>query len=91
MDFGEALEALHHGKKVTREGWNGKGQFIFQMLSTQLARTIEDYFEFRDWNLTPYKGLIVSDTFVIVTKKNIQVGWLASQADMLANDWEIIN
>ena len=29
MDFGKAIEALKAGKKVAREGWNGKGMFLF--------------------------------------------------------------
>jgi hypothetical protein len=37
MDFGKAIEALKQGKLVAREGWNGKGMFIFQRPSDTIS------------------------------------------------------
>ena len=83
MTFGIALELLKKGCKVAREGWNGKGQYI------QLATGIS------------YKlgaGKIVNCThedignkaIAFVGTSGVQMGWLASQADMLAEDWVVI-
>lgn len=80
MNFGEALEALKKGKKVIREGWNGNGIFI--KLHSILA----------DEECTqPY---IVIDTTGLrsenaAAKRGI-VPWLASQTDLLAEDWAIM-
>ena len=78
--FGEAIRRLKVGQKVSRKGWNGKGQYI------QLATGIS------------YKlgaGKIVNCTHEDIGNKaiafigtsGVQMGWLASQADMLAEDW----
>ncbi|ANZ65578.1 hypothetical protein AYR62_15920 (plasmid) [Secundilactobacillus paracollinoides] len=91
MDFGEALEALHHGKKVAREGWNGKGMFIYlesgTLISTDrirnlaLAKSTPDSQKYI--NINPHIDMKAADGSIVV-------GWLASQTDMLANDWEIV-
>jgi hypothetical protein len=77
MNFGQALEHLKNGNKVQRSGWNGKGMFIV------LVRT-DDYFDDEHgFPLDPYLAMkTASDT--------MQPGWLASQADMLADDWQIV-
>ena len=80
MSFGEAIEMVKHGGRVARLGWNGKKQYI------ELATSIS-YFN-------PYKGLvnvehddIGSAAIAFVGTRGVQLGWLASQADMLAEDW----
>ena len=81
--FGEAIRRLKAGQKVARKGWNGKGQYI------QLATGIS------------YKlgaGKIVNCThedignkaIAFVGTSGVQMGWLASQADMLAEDWIVV-
>ena len=81
--FGEAIRRLKVGQKVSRKGWNGKGQYI------QLATGIS------------YKlgaGKIVNCTHEDIGNKaiafigtsGVQMGWLASQADMLAEDWVVV-
>ena len=83
MTFGLAIEVMKKGKKVARKGWNGKGQYI------QLATGIS------------YKlgtGEIVNCTHEDIGNKaiafegtsGVQMGWLASQADMLAEDWIVV-
>ena len=69
MNFGQAVEALKRGEKVSREGWNGKGMHLF----------LEDW---QDLDLT-YQPCIVMFT----AQGTYQPGWLASQADILAEDW----
>lgn len=88
MNFGEALEALRAGKKVSRSGWNGKGMFLILVGGT-------DQVEFRDG--TPYRnsGIAQADIAphidMFTAQGNFQPGWLASQSDMLADDWTIPN
>ncbi len=81
MNFGQAIEALKQCERVTRKGWNGKGMFLF--LATGK--------EFVSENLGEKLPEIVNDVICMKTAQNtISVGWLASQADMLAEDWEVI-
>ena len=80
MNFGKAIEALKEGKRVTRAGWNGKGQYI------ELA-TVYDYFTFDGDGIELKHEDIENKAIAFVGTRGVQIGWLASQADMLANDW----
>jgi hypothetical protein len=83
MNFGLAIEAMKKGKKCRRAGWNGKNQHI------ELASAI---------SYTSPEGTIVNANHEAIGNKaiafcgtsGVQMGWLASQADMLADDWEIV-
>jgi len=79
MNFGEALELLKKGKKVARTGWNGKSQFL----------TLGTEFTYVDCNGKAEAKHETSGTAAIVFHGTIgvQVGWLASQSDMLSEDW----
>lgn len=84
MDFGKALEALKEGKRVKRKGWNGKEQHVvlayMQQCITSSGVSINE----------PEHTDIGSKFLMFVGTSGYQCGWLASQADMLADDWEII-
>lgn len=94
MDFGDAIRALKSGKKVTREGWNGKGMW----LSLSNAGTMELHADgFWSKNNADYARSRPDQCAVVlpcITMKTasgeILMGWLASQTDMLAEDWEVI-
>ena len=79
MDFGEAIKALKEGKKVARKGWNGKGMYLYLADGELLTDAIgDDSFSF-------------TDSVVMKTADDKYcIGWLASQTDMLAEDWEIV-
>lgn len=89
--FGEALEALKQGKKVTRLGWNGKSMYLW----LKPAITIKS-----EWCKDPMLKEIVEanggeaealGTICMKTADNkILTGWLASQTDMLSDDWVIL-
>ena len=79
MDFGQALNALKSGKKVAREGWNGKGMFLF----LEKGRKLSDIFD-------PDSCPCVDSVCMKTAQDTIVVGWLASQTDMLAEDWVIV-
>ena len=86
MNFGLALEAAKKGSKITRRGWNGKGMYVF------LADSVEFH---TDADLSEYwgnvDGVCVLPVLVLRTAKgDLQPGWLASQNDMLADDWEVV-
>lgn len=83
FDFGEAIKYLKDGKRVKRIGWNGKDQFI------ELATAI---------SYTSPSGEVVNSEHDAIGNKaiafngtsGVQMGWLASQADMLAEDWMLV-
>lgn len=83
MNFGLAIEAAKMGKKISRAGWNGKGQYVELGHDFGYSTTdgTSDYAIHQD---------IGSTALVFVGTRGRQVGWLASQADMLADDWYIV-
>lgn len=82
MNFGQAIEELKKGQMVRRSGWNGKGMHIY----------LEGHFHVLLGNGTGvqhtrnYKPVIVMFT----AQGDHQPGWLASQADILSEDWEVV-
>ena len=85
MNFGLAIEAMEKGKKVARRGWNGKGMFLF------LGTDIELHTEADLSCASNLEGGLTLPSIVMKTADDrFCVGWLASQADMLADDWEVV-
>lgn len=81
MSFGEALEAVKNGKKIARKGWNGKGQYVFLIEGMELTEFI----------VKNKLGDFTTGVLAIKTSNDItQVGWLATQTDMLASDWYVL-
>lgn len=84
MTFGDALLVLKQGERVARKGWNGKGMYVF------LAHEA-DFVTDADISAFDQLEVEVADMFVMKTAQDtFQPGWLASQADMLAEDWYIV-
>lgn len=83
MDFGKALEALKNGKKVARTGWNGKKQYI------ELATNIS-YMNASRQIVNCEHDAIGNKAIAFVGTSGVQMGWLASQADMLSEDWVVV-
>lgn len=84
MTFGLAIEAMKKGKKVARAGWNGKNQHI------ELASAIS--YESPDGTVVNAEHEAIGNQAVAFCgTSGVQMGWLASQADMLANDWKVID
>lgn len=82
MNFSKALEYLKEGKKVCREGWNGKKQYI------ELATNIS-YKNAKGKIINTEHEAIGNKAIAFVGTSGVQIGWLASRADMLAEDWEV--
>ena len=83
MNFGEALEILKDGKKVKRKGWNGKRQYI------ELASGIS-YVNANKEVINVEHNEIGNKAIAFVGTSGVQIGWLATQADMLAEDWMLV-
>ena len=80
MDFGEAISAVKAGMRACRKGWNGKNQYI------QLATGIS--YKTADKTIVNCDHEAIGNKAVaFVGTSGVQMGWLASQADMLAEDW----
>ena len=82
MDFGQAIQRLKNGMRVQREGWNGKNQYI------ELATNIS-YKNVKGEVVNAEHEAIGNKAIAFVGTSGVQLGWLASQADMLAEDWRI--
>ena len=86
LSFGLAVEAMKLGKKVARDGWNGKGMFLF-LVSGSTFKV----------NRAPLLGIYPEGTEInyhahidMKTANGTIVPWLASQTDVLADDWCIV-
>ena len=86
FNFGKALELLKEGKKVCRSGWNGKGMFLTlqkgSIVKGNMMRNepAKDFYGDGDVKICPHIDMKSADGSYVV-------GWLASQTDMLADDW----
>lgn len=101
LSFGEALNLLKDGKMVQRAGWNGKDMFIFMRPEDNipldvvvhnvksLPQGVKDFFAIENQNgrdgssqikFTGYLCMKAADGSIVNC-------WLASQTDMLSNDW----
>ena len=84
MNFGHALEVLKHGGSAARSGWNGKNQYI-QLADCISYRTADSEI------INAEHDAIGNKAIAFVGTSGVQLGWLASQADMLAEDWMIVS
>jgi hypothetical protein len=89
MDFGKALEALKQGKRVARAGWNGKGMWLAYQKAYPDGIAINA-------NTAEATGLPQGTVckflpyLMMKTVDNSFVPWLASQTDVLAEDWSVV-
>lgn len=108
QNFGQAIEALKQGKRVARQGWNGKGMFIFERPADELEvgfiidkvkslpQSVKDFFKAKDEKEAPSEQGLSKVKFgsylcMYAADGSIVNGWLASQTDMLSNDWCILD
>lgn len=85
LNFGLALEAAKAGYRIARRGWNGQRMYVFLAKEPDF-NTDADLSEFDDaW-------LESVDCLALRTAQGcVQLGWLASQTDMLSDDWYIVD
>jgi hypothetical protein len=93
LSFGAALKELQDGKKVAREGWNGKGMWLAYSPGAK-ALAAEKFWAGPNREYAADNGG-TADVLPCITMKTatgeILMGWLASQTDMLAIDWEVVD
>lgn len=92
LSFGLAIEALKSGKRVSRAGWNGKGMWLVLVPGTPVAQ-LRDGTPYR--NATGLKECEILPHIDMWTinasgRRAMLPGWLASQSDMLADDWAVV-
>lgn len=95
MDFGGAIKALKEGHKVARMGWNGRGMFLWlkpaaevksEWCKDPLLKSLAD----ENGGSIAALGTICMYTHDASGRKAILTGWLASQSDMLLEDWYVV-
>lgn len=95
LSFGEAIEALKKGFKVCRTGWNGKGMYLWLKPECIIKKEwCRDPFLIEAIDKNGGEEILALGTICMFThdstgRKAILTGWLASQSDMLYNDWKI--
>lgn len=95
MDFGEAIRAMKAGKKVARAGWNGKGMWVAYTPGSTFPRAFA-----KDGHAAKHRAneMTAPDVEIVLLPHidmraadgSMVIGWLASQTDMLAEDWEVV-
>lgn len=87
MTFSKALEYIKNGDRLARAGWNGKGMFVFLVPGSEFVV-----------NRAPLLGIYPAGTQVkyhahidMRTADGQIVPWLASQTDLLADDWQVVS
>ncbi len=85
MNFGDAIQAMKSGGRVQREGWNGKGMWLF-LANVLAVKTWGDASAHLGCNVNDIRQCIC----MFDAQKMIVPGWLASQTDMLADDWNVV-
>ncbi len=98
LSFSVALEAAKQGKLIARAGWNGKGMFVFQRLGDVVPTDIVGLFNTLPVAVKKYFAQKEANTPIVFTNylcmkaadDSIVNGWLASQTDMVAEDWIIL-
>lgn len=95
MNFGQAIEALKNGKKVARVGWNGKGMFLYMTtgsvvhldeMKSETANYLRSFCKDKcmdEIEICPHIDMKTADNKLVI-------GWLASQTDILAEDWYVV-
>lgn len=90
-DFGWAIRQLKDGNRVSRAGWNGKGMYLW-LLPAAMVKT--------EWCREPHLKAVAESNGgdiealgsirMMTADRKVLTGWLASQTDILAEDWGIV-
>jgi hypothetical protein len=87
MEFEDALSLLKQGYRVARQGWNGKGMFLFMVSGSTFTVNKDPWFESfgegTEINYHPHIDMKMADGSVMV--------WSPSQVDIFGTDWEVVN
>lgn len=94
MRFGEAIEKALEGKKIARHGWNGRGMYIY-LTEGRGVPTDEWVARMPSQELTEVEkergNVFIKPHLDMMNAQGERViGWLASQADMMSDDWYVV-
>jgi hypothetical protein len=91
LKFGEAVEALKNGQRVRRAGWNGKGMYLWLLPAASIKA---------EWCREPHLKAVaeanggeieaLGSIRMMTADRKVLTGWLASQTDILSEDWELL-
>jgi len=91
LTFGEAIEALKLGQRVSRSGWNGKKMYLWLLPAASVKA---------EWCREPHLKAVAEENGgeiealgsirMMTADRKVLTGWLASQTDMLSEDWTIL-
>lgn len=87
MNFSKALEEIKQGNRVQRSGWNGKGMFIFLVQGSVFKVNREPLLSIMGEGAEVKYHAHID----MKTADNMVVPWLASQTDILADDWQVVS
>jgi hypothetical protein len=92
MPFGHAIEALKQGLRVARKGWNGKGMYLWLLPAAKVKA---------EWCREPHLKAMAEanggeidclpSIRMMTADRKVLTGWLASQTDILAEDWVVVS
>lgn len=96
MNFGQAIEALNRGEKVSRMGWNGKGMYLWKKPVFEITPEICSDPKLKQAVIDNGGRLLGLPTICMYThdstgRKAVLTGWLASQSDIFAEDWVLVD
>lgn len=83
MNIGQAIEAIKNGKRASRLNWNGKGQYI-ELVTNASYTNIDGKI------INASHKTMGNNVIAFIGTSGVQLGWLASQADLLSDDWYIL-
>jgi hypothetical protein len=95
MNFGQALEALNEGKMIQREGWNGKGQFVYKTVGNTVGKDFIPKFASLPDSVKRFlskvdKDVVFHSSLTLYNAQGqMQPGWVPSQGDLAAQDWQV--
>lgn len=86
MDFGDAIRVLKNGGRVTRDGWNGRGMFLYLVPGSTFVVNRAPLSD-----IMPPGAVVTYRSHIdMITADGSAVPWVASQTDVLADDWRTI-
>lgn len=94
MNFGEAQQILDNGFMAFREGWNGKGQFVYKTIGNTVSKDFIPKFaslpdSVKEFLLKIDKDVEFSSSYTLYNAQGkMQPGWVPSQGDLNATDWQ---
>lgn len=95
MTFGQAIEALNRGERVSRKGWNGKGMYLWKKPAFEITPEICSDPKLKQAVIDNGGRLLGLPTICMCThdstgRKAVLTGWLASQSDIFGEDWFLV-